>query len=54
MMTNPCRRLFQSPREMRERGWGSHEESQDIHAAGICQEFDFFKGINGLYFFHFN
>ncbi len=53
-MTNPCRRLLHGPREMRERGGRSHKESQDIHAAGIRQEFDILKRMNGLHFFHFD
>ena len=53
-MSNPGRRLPQGPRELRERGGGSHEQAQNLHAAGIRQELDIPKGMNRLDPFHFD
>ena len=51
-MTNPCRRLLHDPGEMRERGGGRHEESQNVHTAGIRQELNFVKRLYGADIFH--
>lgn len=51
-MTNPCRGLLEGPRQMRERGGGGHQQAQDVHAAGIRQELDPVKRLNGLDFLH--
>jgi hypothetical protein len=53
-MTNPCGRLFHDPRQMRERSGRSHKESQNVPTAGICQEFDPLKRIDGFNFSHFD
>ena len=45
-------RLLQGPREMRERGGGGHQQAQNVHAAGIRQELDLVKRLNGLNFLH--
>ena len=52
VVTNPCRRLFQGPREMRKRGGGRHEEPENVHAAGICHELDIPERMNGVNFLH--
>src|SRR5512139_3318751 len=54
VMTNPCRRLSHRPRELRERGGGSHQQAQNLHAAGIGQKLDIPERMNSLNFLHFN
>jgi hypothetical protein len=39
---------------MRKRGGGSHQQPQNIHAAGVGEQLDLFEGINGLDVFHFD
>jgi hypothetical protein len=36
------------PRELHERGGGLHQDAQDRHAAGVCQELDVPKGMERL------
>jgi hypothetical protein len=38
---------------MRERGGGIHQQAQNVHAAGVCQDFDFVKRRKGFDFLHF-
>jgi hypothetical protein len=52
MMPHPRGRLFQGPREMRECGGGSHQQTQNIHAAGIRQQFDLIEGVDRGDCFH--
>ena len=51
-MSYPRGRLFQSLREMRERGGGVHQQTQNLHAARVRQKFDLVKGLDGLNCFH--
>lgn len=52
-MPHPGRGLLQGPCQLRERGGSRHQQTQNIHAAGIRKEFDFVKGLNSLNSFHF-
>src|SRR5215208_3654527 len=54
VVPNPCRGLLHGPRKVRQRGGGSHEKLQDLHAAWVCQEFNVLKGMNSLDFFHYD
>jgi hypothetical protein len=48
------RRMLQGPRQVRERGGGSHEEAQDLHAARIRQELDLLERMNRCNFLHYD
>lgn len=40
VVADPGGRLLHRPRQMRERGGGSHEQTQDVQAAGISEQLD--------------
>ena len=43
VVADPGRRLIEGPGKLREGGRGRHEQTKDLHAAGVCQELDAFQ-----------
>ena len=54
VVTNPCRGLLHGPRELRQCGGRSHEQAQNVHAAGIGENLDIPKRMNRFDLLHFN